>query len=75
MPSGKMTVNLHASHKKTDLCVAHEALFMCFSLSCSTQIITRMQRIKIARVQYAKVDLRAAYFVSFACFDLSHNKN
>ena len=41
---------------------AHELL-----LACSAP--------KIAHVQYVKVDLNAAHFVSHVCFDLSHDKN
>ena len=70
-----MAVNLLAAHKKTNLCAAYKALLAyfyyhathTFSLACSTQ--------KIAHVQYTKVDLRAANFMSHACFDLSHDKN
>ena len=60
-------VNLHASHKKTISRAAHEALLACFLLLCSTR--------KIVRVQYTKIDLHAAHFVSHACFDSSHYKN
>ena len=63
-PWQKMTVNLHAAHKKTHLRAAHEALLTCFLLSCSTLIITSMQYIKISPVQYMKVDLRAVHFMS-----------
>ena len=49
----QMAVNLHAAHKKTDSRAAHEALLAaykallaCFLLSCSTQIITHVQRTK-----------------------------
>ena len=41
-----MAVNLHAAHKKIELHAAHEALLACLLLSCSTGIITRMQRTK-----------------------------
>ena len=71
----KMAVNLHATHKKTDLCAAHEALLPCFLLSCITRIITCVQHTKIARMQYMKVDLHAAHFVSHMCFDSRHDKN
>ena len=68
-----MAVNLHAAHKKAYSHAAHEALLACFLLSCITRI-TRVQRTKIARVQYTKVDSCAAHFVSHVCFDLSHDK-
>ena len=66
-----MAVNLHAAHKKTDSCAAHEAVLVCFLLhelflACSAQ--------KIAHVQYTKVDLHAAHFMSHVCFDSSQTK-
>ena len=38
-----LAVSLCAAHKKTELHAAHEALLACYLLSCSTQIITRVQ--------------------------------
>ena len=45
-----MAVDLYPALKKTDLRAAHEALLMCFLPLCSTQIITRVQCAKIARM-------------------------
>ena len=55
-----MAVNLHAAHKKTDSCAAHEALLLCRAWN-------------IACVQYMKVDSHAA-ILCHTCFDLSHDK-
>ena len=41
-----MAVNLYPAHKKTDSHAAHKALLTCFLPSCSTWIITHMQRTK-----------------------------
>ena len=71
----RMVVNLHAAHKRTDSCAAHEALLVCFLLSCITRIITRVHAYKKAHVQYTTVDSCAAHFVSRVCFDSSHDKN
>ena len=66
-----MNYQLHASYYRA----AHELLIACFLLSCSTRIITHVQHTKIARMQYTKVDLRVAHFISHVCFDSRHDKN
>ena len=51
-----MAVNLHAAQKKTDLHAAHEALFMCFLLACSTWIMYYSHAAhEKACVQYTKM--------------------
>ena len=55
-----MAVNLHAAHKKTDLCAAHEVLLTCFLQSCSTR--------NRAHVLYTKVNSRVTRE-----FGLSHS--
>ena len=64
----------HTRKLKTDSYAAHEALLTFFLLSCSIVINTHVQYMKIAHVQYIKVDSHAAYFMSHAFFDLSHDK-
>ena len=86
----KMAVNLHAAHKKTDLHAAHKALLACFLLSCANYYsrfthvhlplisdyskIICVQCTKIARLQYTKVDLRAAHFVTCVLWLKSRQK-
>ena len=70
----KMAVNLHAAQKKTDSRADMKHYSSAFYYHATHELLLTCSARKIACMQYIKVDLRAAHFVSHACFDSSHDK-
>ena len=71
-----LAVNLYAAHNKTDSRAAHKALLACFLLSCITQIITQMQRMKNSLHAVHESWLVCSLFrLTRVLFDSRHSKN
>ena len=66
-----MAVKLHATHKKTDSSAAQKAFSdSCASYYCAAHEVLLVWSVRnIVCVQYTKVDLCAAHFMSHACSD------